>query len=147
MLSWHLLKGGLKIPELDGVKEVDKVVELAFKKMNRGFEEQQQQILESLSSSAKHTKQTDPAIDQHWTGYYRDSSSTNKTKHDMSMTVTVKSNRITGVGKDQLGAFKIDGDCFGLDVSFRKQYASHTIFYQGSLSLAKNTMHGHWGYF
>jgi hypothetical protein len=66
-----------------------------------------------------------------WTGFYNYSP---KDKHRMDLDLTFVSGRMTGVGNDNVGRFKIQGyyDAASLECSWTKSYiGAHSVFYRG----------------
>lgn len=68
-----------------------------------------------------------------WQGFYLYSSGPDAARHRMDFTLNFRDGNITGSGSDDVGGFSWRGtyDVSTLSVHMVKQYASHTVDYQG----------------
>ena len=51
VLNWHLLKGGLKVPKLEGVVDIDKIIKAGFQQINSNYDTLQKNILDVLQGN------------------------------------------------------------------------------------------------
>jgi hypothetical protein len=51
VLSWHLLKGGLKVPKLEGVTDIDQIIQAGFQQINSYYDTVQKNIIDVLQGN------------------------------------------------------------------------------------------------
>lgn len=61
VLNWHLLKGGLKVPNLEGVTDIDQIIKAGFQQINGNYDAVQRNILDMLQGNDSVAKIVTPA--------------------------------------------------------------------------------------
>lgn len=79
-----------------------------------------------------------------WEGFYTYAFGPDAQQHKMSLDLIFKINLITGSGSDDIGSFSWRGtyNTDALKCTITKHYASHTVFYEGSID--ENGIWGTW---